>query len=257
MNPAALSVSFDLTGSRALVTGASSGLGRHFAATLAGAGAEVVLAARRVDALQQAVEDILARGGRARAVAMDVTQRLSVCQAIDSAGGPIDILVNNAGVAGTRRPLDYTDSDWDAIVGTNLKGAWMVAQEFSRRLVEAGKPGSIINITSILANRVAGGVSPYCASKAGLKHLTQALAMELARHGIRVNSLAPGYVVTELNRDFLEGRGGDKLKERNPMRRFGLPADLNGPLLLLASGAGAYITGAEIVVDGGHQCNSL
>lgn len=261
MNPATLIKSFDLSGSRALVTGASSGLGRHFASVLAGAGAEVVLTARREDQLKQAVEDIAAQGGRAHAVAIDVRQRASVCRALDAAatvsGGPIDVLVNNAGIAGTKPPLEYTDQDWDAIVGTNLMGAWIVAQEASRRMVNAAQSGSIINVTSVLANRVAGGVSPYCASKAGLKHLTQALALELARHGIRVNSLAPGYVITDLNQDFLNGRSGEKLRDRNPMRRFGSLNDLDGPLLLLASRAGAYITGAEIVVDGGHQCNSL
>jgi NAD(P)-dependent dehydrogenase (short-subunit alcohol dehydrogenase family) len=255
---------FDLTGQRALVTGASSGLGRHFALTLAKAGAEVAVVARRSEKLVETVAAITANGGHAYAAAMDVTDRSSVCKALDDitqAFGNIDIVVNNAGVTDTKRPLDYTDEDWQAIVGTNLTGAWIVAQETSRRMIEANVngvgTGSIINITSILADRVAGGVSPYSASKAGLKHLTQAFALELARHNIRVNSIAPGYISTDFNRDFLASEAGEKLKARIPARRFGDLVNLDGALLLLASRAGAYMTGAEIVVDGGHLCSSL
>jgi len=251
---------FSLRGRIALVTGASSGLGRHFALTLSRAGANVAVAARRIDKLTEVVAEIVGSGNKAMAVTMDVADRASVSDALDSVAsqlGVIDVLVNNAGVSDTKRPLDYTDADWAAIVGTNLTGAWIVAQETARRMVAANASGSIINITSILANRVAGGVSPYCASKAGLKHLTQALALELARSGIRVNSLAPGYVATELNRDFLSSEAGEKLKARIPTRLFGAYEDLDGPLLLLASDAGRYMTGSEIVVDGGHSCSSL
>lgn len=251
---------FDLNGRVALVTGASSGIGRHFAKTLARSGAKVALAARRVDRLDQAVADIQSEGGQAIAVRMDVGERASVCAALEQIAallGVPQILVNNAGVSDTKRVFDYTDADWSRIVGTNLAGAWMVAQETARRMVEAKISGSIINITSILANRVAGGVSPYIAAKAGLKHLTQALALELARHDIRVNSIAPGYIVTELNSDLLATEAGEKLKARIPTRRFGQYENLDGALLLLASSAGAYMTGSEIVVDGGHSCNSL
>jgi len=250
-----------LRGVTALVTGASSGLGRHFSLTLAQAGAEVILAARRPTTLTSAVLEIHALGGRAHAVAMDVRSRDSVRVALEEVGAQtgrcVNVLVNNAGVADTKAALRYDDGDWASIVGTNLTGAWTVAQETASRMVEQRVAGSIINITSILANRVAGGVSPYCAAKAGLRHLTQALAVELARHQIRVNSLAPGYIVTDLNRDFLEGDKGEQLRMRNPMRRFGALSDLDGPLLLLASPASAYMTGAELVVDGGHQCNPL
>lgn len=253
--------SFDLTGRRALITGASSGLGRHFAATLAAAGAAVAVAARRADALATLVAELRAAGATAVAVPMDVTDRASVCAALDAAaaqlGGPTDVLVNNAGTTDTRRALDYDDADWDRIVDTNLKGCWTVAQETTRRLVAAGAGGSLINVTSILGVRVAGGVSPYCASKAGLAQLTRALALEFARHGVRVNSLAPGYVATDINRDFLASPPGEALRARIPTRRFGTLADLDGALLLLASDAGAYLTGSEIVVDGGHLCSSL
>ena len=251
---------FSLKGHRALVTGASSGLGRHFALTLAKAGAEVAVVARRKDKLDDLVSDIAAAGGQAYAAAMDVADRASVCAALDDIVknfGGIDIVVNNAGVTATKRPLDYTDEDWQAIVDTNLTGAWIVAQEASRRMIAAEIPGSIINITSVLASRVAGGVSPYSAAKAGLKSLTQSFALELARHNIRVNSLAPGYVSTDLNRDFLASEGGEKIKARIPTRRFCEPESLDGALLLLASDASIDMTGSEIVVDGGHSCSSI
>lgn len=247
---------FGMTGRTALVTGASSGLGRHFVKVLAAAGATVVAAARRSDKLATLVEEITVAGGRASAVTMDVTSRSSVREALDSIGA-VDVLINNAGVSSTKRVFEYTDEDWEAIVGTNLQGAWMVAQEAARRMIAAGIAGSIVNVTSILATRVAGGVGPYAAAKAGLRHLTRALALELASHGVRVNSLSPGYISTELNENFLVTAAGEKLRSRVPMRRFGGYEDLDGALLLLASQAGAYMTGSEIVVDGGHLCSGL
>lgn len=256
MNDPSLFSPFQLDGQRALVTGASSGLGRHFSKVLARAGAEVVASARRADRLADLVSEIEAAGGRARAISLDVTDRESV-RACVSMAGPFHVVVNNAGVSGTKRVLEYDDSDWDGIVDTNLRGAWMVAQEAAKSMVAAGIAGSIINITSIVATRVSGGLSPYAASKAGLAHLTRAMALELAKTGIRVNAIAPGYVSTEINAEYLAGEGGEKLRARIPFRRFGRFEDFNGPLLLLASDAGAYMTGSEIVVDGGHLCNSL
>lgn len=251
---------FRLNDETALVTGASSGLGRHFARTLARAGAAVALAARRRERLDDLVAEIRQAGGRAMAVTMDVSKRISVLEgleAIRASLGTISLLVNNAGISDTKRALDYEDADWDAIIGTNLKGAWIVAQEVARAMAAAQRPGSIINISSILAERVAAGVSPYIAAKAGLSRLSQALALEWARYNIRVNSIAPGYVATELNDAFLASEAGEKLKSRIPGRRFGRYEDLDGALLLLASTAGAYINGAQIVVDGGHLCSSL
>jgi len=251
---------FNLDGRLALVTGASSGLGRDFASTLARAGARVAVAARRADKLADTVAAIEAAGGKAFAISMDVTDTASVrsgFDAIEAKAGTADLIVNNAGAAVTRPILEQSEDDWDSVVDTNLKGAWLVAQEAARRLVAAGKPGSIVNIASITGERVAGGVAPYCASKAGLIHLTRALALELARHGIRVNALAPGYVETELNRDFLRSAAGERLMARIPQRRFGKTADLDGPLLLLASDAGAYVTGSVLVADGGHLVSSL
>lgn len=251
---------FRLDGRIALVTGASSGLGRHFAATLARAGATVAVAARRADRLAAGVAEIEAAGGRAFAVEMDVTDVASVRAGFDAIAaqlGVADLIVNNAGVAVSRPLLEQTEDDWDSVVDTNLKGAWLVAQEGARRLVAAKHPGAIVNIASITGERVAGGVAPYSASKAGLIHLTRAMALELARHGIRVNALAPGYVETELNHDFLASDAGQRLMARIPQRRFGRAADLDGALLLLAGDAGAYITGAVIAADGGHLVSTL
>ena len=251
---------FSLAGRVALVTGASSGLGRHFARTLAQAGASVVVAARRADKLADVVAEVQALGRKALALPMDVTDAASVKAAFDTLaaqGLVADIVVNNAGVAVSRPLLDQTEADWDCVVDTNLKGAWLVAQEAARRLVAAGLPGSIVNIASITGERVAGGVAPYCASKAGLIQLTRAMALELARAQIRVNALAPGYVVTELNQDFLASSAGERLRARIPQQRFGHMAELDGPLLLLASGAGAFITGSVLAVDGGHLVSSL
>ena len=251
---------FDLRGKCALVTGASSGLGRHFARTLAASGARVAVAARRVDRLDDLVNDLRFEGHEAKAYALDVTSRQSVVDclaAIRADFGGVDILVNNAGISDTKRVLDYDDNDWEAILDTNLKGAWMVAQEVARGMVDAGQGGSLINITSILAARVGGGVGPYCAAKAGLSHLTRSMALELARYDIRVNAIAPGYVVTEINESFLVGEAGDRLRARIPSRRFCNPSDLDGALLLLASDAGRGMTGSEIVIDGGHACSGL
>ncbi len=256
-----LSELFGLNGKRALVTGASSGLGRHFAMTLAKAGAQVALGARRADRLADAVKEIESAGGKAIAIDLDVTSRDSIVAALAAAakglGGELDIVVNNAGVSGTKRPLDYTDEDWDWVVGTNLKGAWAVAQESARRMVLAKRPGNIINVTSILGSRVTNLLSPYVAAKAGLKNLSQAMALEFARYNIRFNSIAPGYFITEINQDELEGEGGEILRKRIPTRRFGQFPDLEGALLLLASDASRHMTGSEIVVDGGHLVSAL
>ncbi|MFJ3485930.1 SDR family NAD(P)-dependent oxidoreductase [Pseudomonas sp. NPDC090202] len=247
---------FDLSGQRVLVTGASSGLGLHFARTLAAAGARVAVAARRVERLDELVSELSAAGHEARAYALDVTSRQSVVaclEAIEADFGGLDIVINNAGVSDTRRVLDYDDQAWDSIVDTNLKGAWRVAQESARRMIAAGRTGSIINVTSILASRVGGGVGPYSAAKAGLSHLTRSMALELARHGIRLNSLAPGYIATEINDGFLTSEAGERLRSRIPTRRFCSSEDLDGALLLLASSAGRGMTGTEVVVDGGHS----
>jgi len=247
---------FDLGGKSALVTGASSGLGAHFARCLGAAGASVVLAARRTDRLQ-ALQDALAKDGvAARSVVLDVQSAPSVARALDDAG-PIDIVVNNAGISIVKPALEMPEQDWDAVVDTNLRGAWLVAQGAAQRWVAGKRPGSIVNIASILGLRTIGQVAPYNASKAGLIHLTRALAMEWARHAIRVNAICPGYIETEMNRDFWQTPGGQRLIERIPQRRIGKPEELDGALLLLASDAGSFMTGSVITVDGGHTVSSL
>jgi NAD(P)-dependent dehydrogenase (short-subunit alcohol dehydrogenase family) len=246
---------FDLTGKVALVTGASSGLGRHFALTLARAGAKVAAGARRTDRLAELAREIEAFDGRAFPVALDVTDAASVRAAVAAAEtelGPIGILVNNAGVAAMAPALETEEAAWDRVLDTDLKGAWLMAQETARHMVRLGHGGSIINIGSILGIQAAAQVPAYAAAKAGLHQLTRALAVELARHSIRVNAIAPGYIETDLSREFLASAGGQALLKRNPLRRAGRPADLDGALLLLASDASAYMTGAVVTVDGGH-----
>jgi NAD(P)-dependent dehydrogenase (short-subunit alcohol dehydrogenase family) len=247
--------SFDLTGDVALVTGASSGIGRHFGELLAAAGAKVALAARRVDRLAEAARDIAAAGGEGLPISLDVTRSESVAAAVAKAEaelGPLTILVNNAGVVVSKPLFEHTEADWDYVVDTNLKGAWLVAREFAHHLVGLKRPGRIINITSVLGTRTIGRVPAYCAAKAGLIHLTHVLAMELARYGILVNALAPGYVETDFNRAFFQTEAGKALISRIPLKRLGQTEDLDGAMLLLASPAGAYLTGAVIAVDGGH-----
>jgi NAD(P)-dependent dehydrogenase (short-subunit alcohol dehydrogenase family) len=255
-----MSKRFDLSGKVALVTGASSGLGVHFARTLAAAGASVAIAARRADRLASLQAELLEAGVKAAAVELDVQSGKSVNAAFDAAEkmlGAIDIVVNNAGISIVKPALDMPEEDWDAVVDTNLRGAWLVAQTAAKRWVAAKRPGVIVNIASILGLRTIGQVAPYNASKAGLIHLTRALAMEWARHSIRVNAICPGYIETEMNRDFWKTSGGQRLIERIPQRRIGQPEHLDGALLLLTSEAGTFMTGSVLTVDGGHTVSSL
>ena len=247
---------FDLSGKVAFVTGASSGLGRHMAGTLARAGAKVAIAARRVDRLEALAAEIAGFDGRALPLALDVTQPASVAEAIEEAEtelGPLAVLINNAGIASTRLFLEQSEAEWREVLETNLNGAWRVAHEAAKRMAAHGHGGSIVNVTSILGLRPGGHLSAYSAAKAALISLTQALAIELARHKIRVNALAPGYVSTEINREFLVSPAGQAMLKRVPLRRFGETSDLDGSLLLLASDAGRYITGHVLVADGGHS----
>jgi NAD(P)-dependent dehydrogenase (short-subunit alcohol dehydrogenase family) len=246
----------DLSGKSALITGASGGLGLHFAKVLARQGAEVTLAARRVEALEAGRAEIAAAGGTARTLALDVADAASVARALDG-HSPFDIVINNAGISGAGRAMDLAERDWDAVMDVNLKGAFLVAQAAARAMKEGGTGGSIVNIASIAGLRVAGDLSAYAASKAGLIQLTKALALEWARFGIRVNALCPGYIETDINRDFFATPAGEAMVKRIPQRRLGQPEDLDGAMLLLASDAGRYMTGSVVAVDGGHLLSSL
>jgi NAD(P)-dependent dehydrogenase (short-subunit alcohol dehydrogenase family) len=252
--------SFSLANQIAIVTGASSGLGAHFARVLAEAGAKVALLARRKRLAEDIAAEIESHGGHALAFAADVTDPDSLHQALEDIEkqlGISDILVNNAGAHAGDMALELKLDDWNKVVETNLKGAWLLTQQLAQHWVEKQHPGTVINIASILGMGVSPGVMPYAVSKAGLLQMTKALALEWARYGIRVNAIAPGYFPTDLNRDFLASEAGAAIKKRVPMRRFGELSDLDGPLLLLASSASAYMTGSVITVDGGHLVSSL
>jgi NAD(P)-dependent dehydrogenase (short-subunit alcohol dehydrogenase family) len=255
-----MSYSISLQGRTALVTGASSGLGRSFARMLANAGARVALAARRRDSLDEVRQEIAASGGKAVVVRMDVTDAPSIGAGVGEAArvlGRLDILVNNAGVTLTKPFLDLAEAEWDQQIDTNLKGAFLVAQATARIMRDQGTGGAIVNIASILGLRVAGQLAAYVTSKAAILHLTKSMALELARHRIRVNALCPGYIETELNRDFFLSEMGQALVRRIPQRRLGQVAELEGPLLLMCSDAGSYMTGAVLAVDGGHLVSGL
>ena len=218
------------------------------------------IAARRADRLASLQAELQKAGSKAAAVELDVQSGESVSAAFDAAEtalGAIDIVVNNAGISIVKPALEMPEEDWDAVVDTNLRGAWLVAQTAAKRWVAAKRPGVIVNIASILGLRTIGQVAPYNASKAGLIHLTRALAMEWARHDIRVNAICPGYIETEMNSDFWKTPGGQRLIERIPQRRIGQPEHLDGALLLLASEAGTFMTGSVLTVDGGHTVSSL
>lgn len=245
-----------LEGKTAFVTGASAGLGAHFAETLAGAGATVLIAARREAALAEVAARIRATGATCETVALDVTSTASIA-AVEPLLARVDILVNNAGVTVDKPFLDQSEEDWDRVLGTNAKGMFLLTQSAARAMKARGTGGSIINIASILGLRQGGHVAAYATSKAAAIQLTKVSALELARFGIRVNCLCPGYIATDLNRDFWETEPGKAMLRRIPQRRLGAARELDGPLLLLASDASSYMTGSVIVADGGHLTSTL
>ncbi len=247
---------FDLKGRVALVTGASSGLGVRFSEVLAEAGAAVALVARRADRLAAVQSRIAAGGGRAIAIAADVLDRKAMTRAFDTAEnafGTVGILVNNAGVAHADRAIELTEEEWRRVVGTNLDAVFFWAQEGARRMLAAGTGGAIVNVASVLGFGVSKGTAAYAVAKAGVVQLTKALGLELAFKGVRVNAIAPGWIVTDINREFLAGAQGAAIKREIPVGRFGEERDLDGALLLLASDAGRFIAGTTIVVDGGQM----
>lgn len=249
MNPA-------MRGRTVLVTGASSGFGAHFARVLAREGASVIVAARRREALAALADEIRRDGGTVEIASLDVS-RIESIRALEPALARLDVLVNNAGVARDGAALEQTEDDWDAVVDTNLKGCFFMAQSAARVMRAHGRGGAIVNIASVLGLRQAGRVLPYAVSKAGLVQMTKLLALEWARYGIRVNAIAPGYFATPINAEFWATEPGQALVKRIPTRRLGELADLDGPLLLLASDASRHMTGSVLEVDGGHLVSTL
>jgi len=245
---------FDLTGKHVFLTGASSGLGRHFARSLAAAGARVAMAARSVERMTTLADAIRADGGLCDVYALDVRDRDAIrrCVAEAEQVAPIDVLVNNAGVARPRAPEKLGDAEWDEVYETNLRGPWVLAQTVIAARLADGRPLSVINIASVLGIRAIGHLAPYSAAKAGLINLGRDLCVDLAAKGIRVNALAPGYFVTEMNDEWLQSPAGDRLRQRIPAKRFGQPAELDGALIFLASDASRFMNGNVITVDGGH-----
>ncbi|MBA6413723.1 glucose 1-dehydrogenase [Parahaliea sp. F7430] len=246
---------FSLTGRIALVTGASSGIGYTVAKGLAEAGASVVVAARRVERLESLVREIEDKGGKALAVTMDVTDKASIEAAFNQAEvalGTVDVIINNAGVADPKHFLKIDDDSLDFVMDTNFKGVWHVAQEASRRLLAAQLPGSIINIASVLGLAAHPGQTSYCSSKAAVIQLTKSLSLDLVRHNIRVNAIAPGWFKTEINSDYFDSPAGQAYIEQMPAQRLGQLEELLGPIILLASEAGSFVNGTVLPVDGAH-----
>ena len=249
----------NFNGKVALVTGASSGLGARFAKILAEAGAQVVLAARRVERLKELRAEIESNGGAAHLVALDVTDHASIKSAIahaETEAGPIDILINNSGVSSTQRLVDVTPEDYRYVMDTNLQGAFFVAQEAAKRMIlrakgDPSRQHRIINIASVAGLRVLSQIGVYCMSKAGVVQMTKAMALEWGRHGINVNAICPGYIETEINREYFQSEGGKKLIDMLPRKRIGYPEDLDGLLLLLSADESRFINGAIITADDG------
>lgn len=244
---------FSLAGRTALVTGASSGIGYVVAKGLAEAGAKVVAAARRRDRVAELAAEIRSSGGTALAVAMDVTSKDSIVAAYEEAEqafGVVDVIINNAGTSSPANFMKMDDRSRDFVMDTNFKGVWDVAQEGARRMIKAGMGGSIVNISSVLGLAVQTGQTAYCASKGATIQLTRGMSVDLMRHGIRVNTLAPGWFRTELNQDFFETAAGQDYIRRMPAKRLGELEELVGPIILLVSEAGSFVNGAIMVVDG-------
>lgn len=247
---------FSLKGRVALVTGAGTGMGRRFAATLAGAGAQVVCVARDQARLERVAAGIRDSGGQAVAVAGDVGSTASVTAMFDAAEqacGRVNLLVNCAAQVDFGLFPDLKDDNWERLINVNLSGIMRTSRTFSERLIAAGEPGAIINVTSIIGTQVMAGVPTYCTLKAAANQLTKSMARDLFGQGIRVNALAPGYFDTEMSTPLFDSDIGRSFVERHPLQRLGRVEELDGPLLLLASDASSHMNGAIVTVDAGHS----
>ena len=253
---------FQLKDKVVAITGASSGFGYHFAQVLAQKGAKVVVGARRKDKLKQCVKEIEQEGGHARACELDVLEKESISNFLETTietYGACDVLINNAGVeAGAKTYQTTEEEDWNYVIDTNLKSAWLASKIYTNLIIKKEfSSGNIIMISSITDSRTIKGQFSYAVSKGGLTRMTEVMALEAAKFNIRVNALAPGYFPTDLSRLLLESPMSKEFKKGIPMRRYGEFPELDGPLLLLASDASRYMTGSVVVVDGGHICSSL
>ncbi|MBT9609192.1 SDR family oxidoreductase [Aquabacterium sp.] len=257
-----MSYTLDLSGRVALITGASSGLGKQFALTLAQAGAAVVLAGRRVELLKTLRAEIEAEGGDAHVVGVDVTDVASIRSAVAHAEtevGPIDILINNSGVSTTERLVDVTQDSYDFVFDTNTRGAFFVAQEVAKRMLARAKgsaPGTytggrIVNIASAAGLRTLPQIGIYCMSKAAVIHMTKVMAAEWGRFGITTNAVCPGYIDTEINHHHWATESGQKLVNMLPRKRVGSPKDLDALVVMLCSAQSDFINGAVISADDG------
>ncbi len=250
---------FSMRGERVLVTGASSGLGWHFATVLARAGADVALAARRIEKLAELAAQLEDEGVRVHTVSMDVASTKSVesgvASSVEALGG-ISVLINNAGITDTVPFVKQSEESWQAIIDTNVNGAWRVARAVTQHMMETGR-GNIVNVASVMSTRVAGHLTAYCTSKGAILQMTHSLGHDLSRYGIRVNAIAPGYIHTPFNETFFKSEAGQKIIDRIPQKRLGEPEDLDGAILLLASRASKYMTGSVVTVDGGHLQSTL
>lgn len=247
---------FSLEGKVALVTGSGTGLGRHFAKVLARAGAKVACVGRRLDKVDSVARQIIEEGGVAFACQMDVTDRESIEVALDSIGaelGLVDVLVNNAGLANHAMFHEMTDEQWTSLLDANLSGPFYLSQAVAKRLIAEERPGSIINVASILAHLAKSMLLNYGTTKAGLVHLTKSMALDLMQFGIRVNSMAPGYFPSEMTNPYYESEIGRKEIASLPIQRLGRHEELDGPLLLLASDASNYMSGSVLTVDAAHS----
>ena len=244
---------FDMTGKRVLITGGATGLGLAAASALARYGAKVILAARRTNRVEESVASIQSSGGRATGVSLDVSDADSIASALETVfeSGRVDVLINNAGVVGDKMLIDETEADWDRIYNTNLRAIFSLSQAVARAMAADHIGGNIINMASILGSTTQKGTATYASAKAALIQLTRSMAVEWARYNIRVNAIAPGYFRTELADDWLDSEGGQNMIKRAPLRRTGVPHELEGVVLLLASAAGGYMTGSVVTVDGG------
>lgn len=250
---------FSLKGRVALITGASSGLGERFAEVAAANGASVVLAARRADRMQDIVARIEKNGGRAMGVACDATDNASMSRAFDAAEkqfGTVDLFVANAGMARLGKVVEMPEDEYRKLMALDMDAVFFNSREAAKRMMAANKPGAIITTASIAAFIVERNIVAYNMAKAAVMQFTKGFALEVGRKNIRVNAIAPGYVVTDINRDFLLSPKGQQGKEKLPLGRYGEVDDLDGVFLLLASNASRWMTGSTVVIDGGHILTS-